>query len=216
MRWRRSLGGRWLGRILVVGLVVVAAPAWGKDDTAALLRRLEASAASVRTLAGSFEQRSRMKLFKQEVRSSGRFAFAHPRRIRWEYVEPDPSTLTVDGERVVLRSPGAPSQTFDLARDQTMRPIFDQLFLWLGSGSFEAARSDYQMIAGGSGEAPTLTLTPKAGSPVARFVARVELQFDRSLLLRRILLLERSGDEKEIRFSKVERNASLPEGAWRD
>jgi outer membrane lipoprotein-sorting protein len=181
-----------------------------------LVKRLEASSRDITTLAGDFTQVSRVKLFKKELRSRGRLRFRRPRQIRWEYVDPDPSTLILDGNRAILKMPDAPPQIFDLERDATMRAVFDQLLLWLSPGSLDGARADYSMTAGGSAEAPTLTLVPKAGSPLERAFRRVELRFDgRTGLLRGLLLVEKNGDEKEIAFTRLERNVAIPDAEFR-
>ena len=166
-------------------------------------------------LAGEFEQKSRVKLFKQELVSTGRLYFARPRRIRWQYLAPDPSTMIVDGDKAVLAMPGAPLQTFDLARDATMRAVFDQLSSWLGASSPETLKQGYEVAAAGPADAPVLILTPRPGGPVAKAFAKIELRFDKQLLLRTILLREASGDEKEIRFTKLARNAKLPDDAFK-
>ena len=56
-----------------------------------------------------------------------------------------------------------------------------------------------------------LTLTPKLRAPSARRSARIELRLDgKTWLMKSILLVEKNGDEKEIDFSKLARNAKLP------
>jgi chaperone LolA len=176
-----------------------------------LTGKLEAASKDITTLSGEFTQRNKLKLFKQELKSRGRFYFQKPRKIRWEYLDPDPSTLVLDGNLATLRTPGAAPQTFDLARDATMRAVFDQLLTWLGPGSMSQARNDYDV----SGDAATLVLTPKASSPVAKAFTRIELRIDpKTLLMRSILLTEKNGDEKEITFTKVTRNAVLPKDAF--
>jgi chaperone LolA len=170
--------------------------------------RLEAASKDLTTLSGEFTQRNKLKLFKQELKSRGRFYFQRPRRIRWEYLDPDPSTLILDGNVATLRTPGAAPQTFDLARDATMRAVFDQLVTWLGG---QQANTDYDIVTRDF----TLILTPKATSPVAKAFSRIELRVDaKTLLMRSILLTEKNGDEKEITFTKVTRNAALPANAF--
>ncbi|HEX4456891.1 MAG TPA: outer membrane lipoprotein carrier protein LolA [Polyangia bacterium] len=182
----------------------------------ALLKDVDAAKASVTTLSGEFTQKNRVKLFKQELIAKGKLYFRQPRQIRWEYTTPDPSTLILDGNRATLTSPGAAPQVFDLAKDATMRAIFDQLLVWLGSGSLAQARVDYDIASGGTTAAPTLLLTPKAASAVARAFTRVELRLDgKTHLLRAIALVEPNGDEKEIVFTKLTKNAALPENAFR-
>jgi outer membrane lipoprotein-sorting protein len=201
-------------RAIALGCVLVAASARAAAVDP-LLARLDAQAKGVTALSGEFTQKNRIKIFKQEVRSSGRFLFERPRRIRWEYLDPDPSTLILDGDTATLATPGAASQTFDLKKDAVMRAVFDQLLLWLGSDTLGKAKGDYELAAGGSDEAPSLTLTPKPGGPIARAFSRIELRFDKRLLLHAILLREASGDEKEITFTKMVANPKLPAGAFK-
>lgn len=195
---------------LVLLLLPVAAHAAPVDQ---LTARLEASSKSVDTLAGEFVQRNKLKLFKQELQSKGRFYFQRPRKIRWEYTTPDPSTLVLDGNTATLRTPGATPQVFDLTKDATMRAIFDQLLTWLGPGSMAQARADYDLSLAGDS---TLVLTPKAQSPVAKAFSRIELRLDpKSLMMKSILLTEKNGDEKEITFTRLQRNAKLPADAFK-
>ena len=62
---------------------------------------------------------------------------------------------------------------------------------------------------------PILVLTPKAGGPVAKAFSKIELGFDKKLAVRTIKLVENNGDEKEIVFTRVEKNGPLPPGAFR-
>jgi outer membrane lipoprotein carrier protein len=166
-------------------------------------------------LAGEFTQRNRLKLFKQELRSNGRLYFEKPRRIRWEYLAPDPSKLILDGDKATLTTPGAEPQVFDLQRDPTMRAVFDQLLAWLGTGG-GALATDYQIASGGSAAQPMLILIPLSDRPVAKAFSRIELRIDgKSGLLKSLLLVEQNGDEKEIIFRKLDRNVKLPADAFR-
>lgn len=204
-------------RLLTLAALLVAPRAHaGGPALDELLHKIDGAKSSIVTLAGNFTQRNRVKLFKQELSSQGRLFFKQPRQIRWEYTKPDPSTLILDGNRATLATPGATPQVFDLASDATMRAIFDQLLVWLGPGSLAQARNDYDMTASGSAATPALILTPKATSPVAKAFARIELRVDgKSGLLRSIALVEKNGDEKEIVFTRLTKNGTLPVDAFR-
>jgi outer membrane lipoprotein-sorting protein len=192
-----------LAALLLLATHAHAAPPPPVDQ---LLANLDAASKSMTSLSGEFTQRNRLKLFKQELRSKGRMSFRVPRQIRWEYLEPDPSLLVLDGQKATLTTPGAPPKVFDLDRDATMRAIFDQLLLWLGPGSLSRARADYELASAGTAEAPILVLTPKPTSPVSKAFQKIELRLDpKTFLLRSLLLTEKSGDEKEITFTKLER-----------
>jgi outer membrane lipoprotein carrier protein len=200
--------------VVVAGLLRSAAAAPLPVDV--IVARVDAAKATVTTLAGEFTQKNKVKLFKQELASKGKLYFEKPRKIRWEYTAPDPSVLILDGNQARMTTPGAAPQVFDLDKDATMRAIFDQLLTWLGPGSLAAARDDYDLSTGGTAAAPTLVLTPRATSAIAKAFARIELRLDaKTWLMKSILLVEKNGDEKEIDFSKLARNVKLPPDAFK-
>lgn len=208
----RALVGA-LACVVALGGVAGAAAA---PPLADVVRKVDAAKAGTTTLAGEFTQRNRVKLFKQELTSKGRMYFEKPRHIRWEYTAPDQSTMILDGNQATLSSPGAPPQVFDLGKDATMRAIFDQLLTWLGPGSLAKASGDYTLATAGTAAAPVLVMTPKPGSAVAKAFSRIELRLDpKTWLARSIRLVEQSGDEKEITFTKLQRNAKLPPDAFK-
>ena len=196
-----------------------------------LMRRIDAAQADLRTLSAEFVQNSQSKLFKQKLSSQGRLFYqrqrqrpgpgpgqgqpGEPTKLRWEYTRPDASTMLLIGERATLRIGKRPPQVFDSSRDPTLNAIFTQLQLWLGNGSLASAQADYQVSSGGTAEHPALILLPRPTSPLSRAFARIELHVDgRTLQLGRLLLVENSGDEKEVVFTRMQRNAALPPAAF--
>jgi outer membrane lipoprotein-sorting protein len=187
-----------------------------------LMARIDRAQRDLHTLSADFVQLSRVKLFRHELRSEGRLVYdkgtsgtgagtaAPPARLRWEYLKPDPSTVLLIGDRATLRMGTLPPQVFDTGRDPKLRAIFAQLRLWLGQGELATARDQYDVSVGGKTGQPALILAPRPSSPLAATFARIELQVDgASLTLVRLLLVERSGDEKEILFAKIQRNPTL-------
>ena len=208
-----AIGPALAAALLLAASGAAAAPA---PSLSTVVEQVDAAAKNVETLAGQFTQRNRVKLFKQELTAKGLVYFRKPRQIRWEYLEPDPSVMILDGNHALLRSAGGPPQQFDLDHDATMRAIFDQLLTWLGPGSLAKARDDYELAASGTAAAPVLTLTPKLASAVGRAFAKIELRLDgKSWQLRSILLVEKNGDEKEIVFQHLQRNAKIPPDAFK-
>jgi outer membrane lipoprotein-sorting protein len=207
---------------LATAPLALAAPATPASSSAALspqqlIANLESAQQDLKTLSADFTQISRVKLFKQELHSTGRLLYlkgegdAAPSRLRWEYLRPDPSTLLLVGGQARLQLGNLPPQIFDTARDATLRAIFTQLRLWLGAGTFADAKDEYDLRSGGSTDRPALLLSPRPSSPLAKTFSRVELHLDgRSWQVARLLLVEQSGDEKEILFSHVKRNQTLP------
>jgi outer membrane lipoprotein-sorting protein len=183
----------------------------------ALMQRIDAAQHGLRTLSADFVQHSRVKLFKQQISSQGRFLYERgsPSKLRWEYMAPDASTLLLIGDRATLRIGTRAPQVFDTARDPLVSALFTQLQLWLGNGSLASAQGDYVVQSGGTAAQPALILLPRPGSPLSRAFTRIELHVDgRTMQLVRLLLVENSGDEKEILFSHLQRNTSIPQTAF--
>ena len=81
-----------------------------------------------------------------------------------------------------------------------------------GALAWAEAKKDYEIAVKDS----TLLLTPKATSPVAKAFQKIELRLDpKTLLMKSILLTEKNGDEKEITFTRLSKNASLPADAFK-
>ncbi len=184
------------------GATSYAAPV---DD---FLTKLNHSSESITSLRGDFVQKNRLKLFKQQLTSNGRFQFQRPRMLAWEYLSPDASKLSLNQDRATLSTPGAAPQVFDLKSDATMRTIFEQLLGWL-TGPQNIDR-DYNVTLHGN----SLELLPKPESQVARAFQKIVLRFDKTLLLQSIALTEKNGDQKEITFVKVERNIQIDPSAF--
>ncbi len=203
-----------------------------------LLEKLTTAQRDLRTLYAEFVQKSRVNLFKQEMQSFGRLLFERPAegpaRLCWEYLQPDPSTLVLVGDKATLRmgnrngtgSQSPTTQVFDTGANPSLRAIFAQLRLWLGLGagaqSETAASTDkqYTMRVGGEPAKlrPALLLFPHSeggSSLLGKTFSRIELHIDaRTWQLSRLLLVEQSGDEKEITFTRVRRNVALPAHAF--
>lgn len=220
----------WMGLLLTVprslsplAAAESAAPApaaTAAPSADALMGQIDRAQKDLHSLSADFVQLSRVKLFRQELRSEGRLLYDKgdgvagapklPARLRWEYLRPDPSTVLLDGERATLLMGTLPPRVFDTGKDPKLRAIFSQLRLWLGQGELASAKGQYDISLGGTPGKPALLMAPRPESPLAATFSRIELHVEgRSLQLLRLLLVERSGDEKEILFSKIQRNPRL-------
>ncbi|MBL8634524.1 MAG: outer membrane lipoprotein carrier protein LolA [Myxococcales bacterium] len=210
--WRRTVNQAALA------VAILAAPASRPVQAASLpspielMTKVDAAQKDLRSLRADFVQHSRVKLFRQQISSEGRLQYqkGDPARLRWEYLKPDPSTMLLVGDKVQLKMGTRPPQVIDTGKDPMLRAIFTQLRLWLGQGSLREAESEYEISVAGSVDQPALVLVPKAQSPLQRVFSRIELHLDgKTMLLRRLMMVEQSGDEKEIIFGKLDRNIEI-------
>lgn len=177
---------------------------------AALLEKVAKARAGQETLVGDFTQRKRLSLFRDEVRSTGRFKLRRPAQLRWEYLQPDPSVIILDGARLTVKTPGAKAETYDVARQPGTKALLGRLLAALGATPLTAAEPDFALKVVG----PAALLLVARGD-LAKHVVEVELRFDAAWQVAGVRLREKNGDQTEIAFSGLKRNAKVDDAAFK-
>ncbi len=196
-----------MGLIIVVAGLLLCTSAHA-DPLDGLSRRLSARGKKIKTLQATFVQTKRLALFKSEVTSKGRLAFARPGQLRWELLAPDASVLVVRGKRAELRVPGEKPRVMDLSTNKTMGLLVEQLMVWLGVRPVADLKRWYQVTLDREGGRNRLTLRPRSGALKKR-LARVALTFAADLSLSTIHVLQQDGDSTTITFGSYRQNAKL-------
>jgi outer membrane lipoprotein-sorting protein len=194
---------RGLSIVPALILLLGAGPLGAQSDPDARLAELGKRQAQIRTVSARFVQRRTMALFAEELVSSGRFAFKHPDRIRWDIEAPQAMTMLITPEGIVTMSPGAAP-----ARMATL-PVSAREIAELITGSLDTARHmfDIQSVPGTTGA--TFALRPRSPR-VAATIRGITLDLSPDLgFVRRIVLDEATGDRIEITFHDVELNRDI-------
>ncbi len=180
---------------LGVGLLWPAgAPA---DDFAALRR----DAARIRTISADFVQQKHMKILSRPLVSEGRFYFAAPDSIRWEYNKPLKS--------IVLSSGGNTRRYFfsggkiieDTAGGaQAMGLVLAEVAAWM-KGEFDANPSFAASVKEG---ADTVVTMKPAEKNMAGMIEKIEITLSRKEpAIKTVRIVENASTETRINFSKV-------------
>lgn len=197
---------------LLASLAVACLPALAADE-AAVLQRLRHMAEDVQTIRSDFIQTKHLAVFRHEMISRGRFVYARPDRLRWEYVEPAASGFSLDGERG--RRWDALSGTdrpFELGSAPDMAAVAGQLLAW-AAFDLDALGREYQL--GVLTEDPVrLRLVPKRAR-TREFLDHLDVEFaPGGKSVRVVELHEPDGDFTRIEFSHTVINGPLPEGLF--
>lgn len=161
------------------------------------LQRIEAAAAETDSFSCDFIQEKHLAMFEKPVMFNGTLAIVRPDKLRWEFKEPLPSALILNGEKGLRCDGEAPPQTFTLGTDPIMKVVAEQLWSWLG-GNYTRLEETYAMEIT---EETTLKLTPKE-KMIADFIADIAISFDRTTLRpTTVEIKEASGDTTMLRFS---------------
>ena len=204
-----------LRRAALVGLI--ACSAWaqepldptlrGTEKLVTLLERVSTVQRATTTLTARFEQRRASRVLVAPSVSKGRFYYAAPDSVRWEYETPRAMTVLVSGGTVLTYRPAEKrAERIEVGRVQR------KFFKFFGVGEpFDELRRFFSFVLGDpGGDAPyELTLTPTAHQIKKRLKA-VEVKVDRARFLPiAISYAEADGDTTAYSFTEIVLNQPI-------
>lgn len=182
---------------------------------AALVARIKHEQAGTRSLDARFVQRKASQLLLAPDEARGRFLFAAPDRIRWEYETPKPILVLIRGKDML-------TWYRDLGRADAVRigRYTEQVFKYLGAGGSIETLYEYFRVSvhfpRQPGEPYRLELVPKY-ERIAKKLRAMTVWVDRaSFLPTRFRYLEADGDSTEYELHQVQRNTPLPPGIFEE
>ncbi len=188
-----------LAALLAVALAAPPAPA----DAAALAREVQAFYERTRDLEADFVQTYTYAAFGRTQTSRGTLRVKKPGRLRWDYAEPAPKTIVVNGKRLVQYEPEA-NQAFVDDRFDLSAASAAVTFL-IGTGSLER---EFHLASDPEGR---LVLTPR--TPDAR-VERVVLTVGPRGEVTATRVVDASGNVNQIAFHHLRRDVGIPDSAF--
>jgi len=206
-------------RAVVTAAETVSAPAAPASTPAtatpaetllAMLDRISAAAAGVKTISSRMEQEKHLAAFSEVIKTSGRFAFQRPDCWRWELTQPVESGIQVCGDhgRRWHENGGTP-QLFKLADEPWLQHFATQVTAWT-TADFTFLKKQYD-LALLKQNPPTLKLVPK--EPAARrLISALEITFAADYrYVVKIIIRESGTDYTTINFLNTHINTPLPQ-----
>lgn len=183
----------------------------------AVLEELSKRLGAVKTLRSRFEQKKHLEVFDDVVTSEGTLALAVPDKLRWEYVKPLKSVLTVNGrdaQRERTSRKGETTRKVYALDDEPVTAITaQQVFLWT-RGDFAKARGSYDLAL--VSEKPLVVRATPKEARVKSVVASIDLTFsDDRRKLTGVTLSEKGDARTAISFFDVEIDPALPEALFK-
>lgn len=221
----RAPRGPWFGVVLaLVTFASVQPSVWAQDEPTAdeLLARVQAFYDQTRTVQASFHQTYYLRLYDRYERSRGEVVFQKPGRMRWDYAAPNGKVIVSNGERLMIYEPPdedeSRGQGFESRVDQNELPA---AFAFLtGSGRLADLFSVRSLDASRNGfsEGHVLELRPSEPSPhyerILFYVAMVGEGEALAAVVRRVLIVDASGNRNRFDFSNLRFNRSVPDSTF--
>jgi outer membrane lipoprotein-sorting protein len=206
-----------LGLILVETLALTSPQARAEKNLTAseVLEQLQSKAKTLKSLKGSFEQRKYSRLLVRPMDSEGELFWEPPGRFRWEVIRPDPLTLVVNEDQILLLYPDLKKVT--LYRGPSGVDLLDRIM-----GATEDPQTfqrqygvEIELVARGGGRSwVQMNMVPKTANH-SRYFQRLEVKIDpETWLPNEIAILESNGDWTLIYLSNLIENGNLSHGLF--
>jgi outer membrane lipoprotein carrier protein len=227
---------RWAGRILLSGATCItlatsmhtlaqpsSAPAPATEEAADpardVARAVQAFYDQTRDVTASFHQTYVNKLYKRTDRSSGRVVFKKPGMMRWDYAQPNGKVIASTGQKLVVFEPGEdgePGQVIEQTIAQAQLP--QALAFLMGTGKLETDFT-FRLLDATAENFTTgdvLELRPKTPTPhFDRILFYVERAAAVRGLVRRILIIDGSGNRNRFDFSGLKFNTNVSDSPFK-
>lgn len=224
--WRR--GARWVPLLLLYLLFSRGDSAHGAsggdvDPEAeglsaaqrleALVDRVEARRADLKSLRAEFRERKESPLLLEAEEAEGQFVFLPPQRARWDLAPPQDTVVVIDGDEMLTWYRG-----LGTAERVRLGSQGERLLQFFGPGSSLSQLRryfDFRFTRSADVTIPfRLELLPRSRR-VARRLRHLTLDIDRQLYLPvHVRFEEASGAVTEYWFSDMESNVEIPEGLF--
>jgi len=185
----------------------------GAGSGDALLGRVAAKYAAVRSLSASFRQEVPLQNVGIVRRASGKVYFERPSRMRWDYKAPDAQLFLADGTYFYFR-PAESSQVYRKKIDEKALGGKIPLLLLFGKGNIAAMFRVEETVDRKGGKETGLRLVPRDdGAPEVRRVDLVVGTAD--LLIREVHIYDRLGGANHLYLEGTVLDPSLPRDLFR-
>ncbi|HQN66768.1 MAG TPA: outer membrane lipoprotein carrier protein LolA [Smithellaceae bacterium] len=191
-------------------VLLMALPAAGADD----FDRLRRDASRISSLSADFVQKKSMKILSKPLVSTGKFFYAAPDSIRWEYVKPIRSiVISEKGASKRYIASGGKMIEDKTGGVQAMKIVLDEVAGWM-KGKFSANPSFTASVR--EGPETVIVLTP-TGKNTAGMIEKIEITVSRKdAVVKTVRIVEGAAAETRIDFLRTAVNPALPPGTFQD
>lgn len=197
---------RTVAALGVASLLLVGNGGNGEKAGADLIvASVQARYESVRDLRAEFIQKSRIASLGREEEARGRVFVSRPGRMRWEYSEPEPRVIALDGDTVRLYTPSEAQLQIAPLQAGVFSPT--ALDFLLGDGDLLATFEASRLPDGEHGDV-RLALRPREA---ARFTLLELHVAPETHKLRGSVVVDLLGNRTEVQFRDLVENGGIAE-----
>lgn len=202
--------------LLFLALLLCGTPIWSQklnnQQREQVIRKIASATSSMKTMQCEFKQTKKMKMLKNEMKSSGIMYFRSPNKLRWQYNTPYSYMFVMSGNKVSLKSSKG-TQKIDTQRNKMFRQISDIILGCVTGGSLKSS-TDFNVEIWRENGSYVAKLFPKK-KELKSLYCNIKIKFNSSLtMVQSVEMNEKSGDTTIVTLLNVKANNSINESVF--
>lgn len=205
-------------RVALLSIFLGTSVSWGAPPAAPadptnvteLVAAVESTYAGVNSLRADFVQVTRSATMGQETRQRGKVQLERPRKMRWDFQQPEASSFVTDGKtmwvyseannQVIVSAVAAGSQSGMTQLLDDLNQLDELFVVALVDGAGNAAKTSY-----------VIDLTPKTQANFKRL--RLTLS-KRKYEVQQVLMTDQFDNQVDLSFSQIKFNQDIPDATF--
>lgn len=197
--------------LVVLGIVPVMVAQTMRKATAAesksMIEKINATAASIKTIACSFSQEKKVSMLNDKMTSKGVMYYTNAGKLRWEYTSPYSYILVINNNTVTMKS-GNKKNTVDMSSSKLFQTIA-RIMVSSVTGKSLSNSKDFDVTMYTIDKNWVAHLQPKE-SNMKKMFKYIRLYFNAShTMVSKVEMVEKNGDMTTIRLNKIETNGQI-------
>jgi outer membrane lipoprotein-sorting protein len=181
------------------------------DQNSDAKHKIRETALNIHTIHCDFIQIKRMHYLDSDLKSSGKFWYNKPDKMRWEYIQPYEYIIILNQEKISLISNNTSNQ-YDVKNNNMFNQMNELIVDAVSGNIFD--NSGYTTNTYESKDLYMVKLQPESPD-ITKIIQNMELYFDKnSYTLNKLKIIEPNSDYSLIYFSNQILNEVIPENIF--
>lgn len=189
--------------LIIIALVAsITSFAQSNDE---IMAKLTQAAASMKSMQCNFTQNKTMSMLAEPTISKGRMCYVAPDKMKWEYTDPYPFAINVDGEKMTKIADGKEEI---LDTKNRMYQGMMKIIMSSATGKNLFDKSAFDVTISDDGNFWRADMKPKK-SDMKRMFSTMTFYFEKKRdIINKVVLTEANGDNTTIQFTDIILNAN--------
>ena len=185
-------------RITLIIIALVASISCFAQSNDEIMAKLTQAAASMKSMQCNFTQNKTMSMLAEPTVSKGIMCYVSPDKMKWEYTDPYPFAIKVDGEKM----------TKILDTKNRMYQGMMKIIMSSATGKNLFDKSTFDVTISSDGNFWRADMKPKK-SDMKRMFSTMTFYFEKKRdIINKVVLTEANGDNTTIQFTDIILNAN--------